>query len=86
MFGITIAGEDFDGRMEQQKGKKKDGGKTTIQELEKRALDKIESATEASVVIKVDEFVRADKSFSKEFKEKVSSLANAKVTRLENEK
>lgn len=85
MFGITVAGEDFDGRMEQQRGNKKSDAKTSVKELEQRAIDKIESATDVAVVIKVDEYVQKDKNFSKEFKDKIKKLANAKVTRIENE-
>jgi len=84
MFGITVAGEDFDGRMEQQRGKKSDA-KTPVAELEKRAISKIESTNTIDVVIKCDEYVQKDKGFSKAFKEKVHRMAMSKVTRLENE-
>lgn len=84
MFGITVAGEDFDGRMEKQRGgsgKEKTPAKT----LEERAIEKIETSNEVGVIIKVDEYVQGDKNFSKEFKAKIKKMANEKVTRLENE-
>lgn len=89
LFGIIIAGEDFDGRMNKQRGidKKEPPKKTTAEDLMARAIKKIEDSKKAGEVISVDEYVQKDEeNFSVAFKKKIKALASAKVTELENGK
>jgi len=81
-FGILTGDEDVDGKP--KNSDLKTPVKTPIEELEIRAIKKIEEAKTSSEAIKVDEYVQSKKEFSKEFKEKIKQLASARVDVIDN--
>jgi len=85
MFGIILAGEDFDGRSERQSYKTKKVKKTSVEELMSRAIKKIEQSKTVLDVANVDKYVEKDKQkFCIEFKEKIKKLATKRIEEIKN--